>query len=204
MSKTSNVYQKLAEARSELGKVSLKKSGFNGFAKYQYYQLDDFLPQINVINQTLGLCSWVDFGNDDYIKLHIVDADNPESEIIFSSRNVGAGIKGAIAIQNMGGEQTYQRRYLYLQAYEITESDAIEAVDPKEKIDVKRKPAKYKLTKEEFKSLEIHLQTLTTVNQINNSYTAIEERAKGGEIDKPIQELYQFYTEELKNATQKE
>jgi hypothetical protein len=41
--------QKLMQARIKLQSTALKKSGMNKFAGYQYFELSDFLPQIQQI-----------------------------------------------------------------------------------------------------------------------------------------------------------
>ena len=43
------VHKKLMQARIILQEMSLKKSGKNTYAGYQYFELGDFLPQINAI-----------------------------------------------------------------------------------------------------------------------------------------------------------
>ena len=44
-----NIYQKIQKARVELQNSKLKKSGKNDFSKYEYFELGDFLPNINKI-----------------------------------------------------------------------------------------------------------------------------------------------------------
>jgi len=53
------VHKKLMQARVELQAMPLKKSGHNKFAGYNYFELGDFLPQVNSIFNRLGLCSVV-------------------------------------------------------------------------------------------------------------------------------------------------
>jgi len=101
------VYQKLQTARIKLQSMTLKKSGHNKFAGYQYFELGDFLPTINEIFHELGLCSVVSF--------------------TFSSPMAEAQLKGCHPIQNLGAVETYQRRYLYVTALEIVEHDALDA-----------------------------------------------------------------------------
>lgn len=211
MSEKLNIYAKLAKARVLLQGTKLKKSGFNGYAKYEYYQLDDFLPAINKINDELGLLSYTDFSNADHMNLYIVDAEAPEGQISFikfSSRNVESVIKGAQPIQNLGGEQTYQRRYLYLQAYEITENDSIDAQNPKNNPPGKSKvkPKKelvaqtihpYKLNSDDMKKLELTLLSLETKEEINEKYAKIQEKAGERTIDQAITELFADVTQQI-------
>jgi hypothetical protein len=119
------VYQKLQTARIKLQSMTLKKSGHNKFAGYQYFELGDFLPTINEIFHELGLCSVVSFDNE-LATLKIVDVETG-GMIRFSSPMAEAQLKGCHPIQNLGAVETYQRRYLYVTALEIVEHDALDA-----------------------------------------------------------------------------
>jgi len=120
-----NVYYKLQTARIKLQSMTLKKSGHNKFAGYQYFELGDFLPTINEIFHELGLCSAVSFDNE-LATLKIVDVDTG-GMIRFTSPMAEANLKGCHPIQNLGAVETYQRRYLYVTALEIVEHDALDA-----------------------------------------------------------------------------
>ena len=142
-----NIYQKLQDARIELQEKDLKKSGENKFAKYRYYELGDFLPEINNINQKHGLFTSVSFTTD-YAVLNVVNVENPEETIKFTSPMGKAELKGCHEIQNIGAVETYQRRYLYMTAFEIVEHDALDATtgearEPKEKPKEKAKETDY-------------------------------------------------------------
>jgi len=122
------VYAKLQLARIKLQSTKLKKSGDNKFAGYQYFTLEDFLPEINNIFAKEGLCATISFSSE-LATMRIVDFENG-GVIEFTSPMVEANLKGAHAIQNLGAVQTYQRRYLYMTAMEIVEHDAIDASEP--------------------------------------------------------------------------
>ena len=121
-----NIYEKLANARVELQSRNIKKSGFNQFAGFHYYELADIMPHINEIMakyKMLGVCSF----NDEHASLSIFDAEKPEDVIVIKSPRAEAPIKGCTPIQQLGGEETYQRRYLWVDAFEIVEGDALDA-----------------------------------------------------------------------------
>ena len=124
------VYAKLQKARIKLQYSSIKKSGHNKFAGYQYFELGDFLPTINDIFHELGLCSVVSFDKE-LATLRIVDTDNGGS-ITFTSPMSEANLKGCHPIQNLGAVETYSRRYLYVTALEIVEHDALDATTGQE------------------------------------------------------------------------
>lgn len=132
-----SIYKKLAEARVKLQETDIKKSGFNKFTNFKYFELADFLPTINKINLELGLCTKFDI--DEVAKiatLEIFDMDKEDSSIIFTVPYVPSEIKGAIDIQKLGGSITYLRRYLFVIAYEITDRDVVDALDDTQKTTV--------------------------------------------------------------------
>ena len=122
------VHKKLMQARVELQSMPLKKSGHNKFAGYNYFELGDFLPQVNAIFHRLGLCSVVSF-DAEYASLTITDVDDG-TMIVITSPMVESNMKGASPIQSLGGCQTYQRRYLYMCATDLIESDSFDASAP--------------------------------------------------------------------------
>jgi hypothetical protein len=111
-----------------LQSMQLKKSGHNKFAGYQYFELGDFLPQINEIFHSQGLCGVISYTKD-YADLTITDVDDGTC-IVVTSPMVEANLKGAHAIQNLGAVETYQRRYLWMTAMEIVEHDALDSSAP--------------------------------------------------------------------------
>ncbi|WP_230588104.1 ERF family protein [Gallibacterium anatis] len=120
----SSVYQKLAQARVELRKKNLKKSGKNKHTGFEYFELGDFLPEINNIFNEIGLCGVISFTSE-LATLTIYNVENDE-KIVFTSPMAPAEVRGCQPIQNLGAVQTYQRRYLYLTALEIVESDQLD------------------------------------------------------------------------------
>jgi hypothetical protein len=122
------VHKKLMNARMILQSMQLKKSGHNKFAGYQYFELGDFLPQINEIFHGHGLCGVISYDTD-YASLTITDVDDG-TNIVITSPMVEANLKGAHAIQNLGAVETYQRRYLWMTAMEIVEHDALDSSAP--------------------------------------------------------------------------
>ena len=130
-----SVYKKLQEARILLQNTSLKKSGRNKFANYEYFELGDFLPTIQNIFSKVGLCGTVSFGTE-IATLTIVDVDATDTTtpnyVVFSSPMSSAELKGCHAIQNLGAVQTYLRRYLWVAAMEIVEHDSLDATTGKD------------------------------------------------------------------------
>ena len=134
--------ERLQEARIELQLENIKKSGKNKYAGFSYYELADFLPAVNLVCQKRQLVTHfgITASNETEIaKLEVLDALEPQNKIVFSvptaeveigkSRKSNGG--GAQPIQNLGAKITYLRRYLFLIAFEICESDAVDSLPQK-------------------------------------------------------------------------
>jgi hypothetical protein len=139
-----SVYKKLQEARIQLQNTKLNKSGKNKFAGYEYFELGDFLPQIQNICQKIGLCGTVSF-DQTMAYLTIYDVDGTDRGFVtFTSPMSSAALKGCHDVQNLGAVQTYLRRYLWTNAFEIVEHDALDAttggVEPVKKVEPKPIP----------------------------------------------------------------
>jgi hypothetical protein len=125
-----------------LQNTKLTKSGKNKFAGYEYFELGDFLPQIQKICAEVGLCGVVSFTNETaYLTIHDTDG---EGFTTFTSPMSSAALKGCHDVQNLGAVQTYLRRYLWTNAFEIVEHDALDAttgsVEPAKKPEPKPVP----------------------------------------------------------------
>ena len=130
------VYAKLQKARVMLQSMPIKKSGFNSFAGFKYFELSDFLPSVNTIFAELGLCS-VFCINDGEATLRIYDSEF--GGVIFFNSPIADTVSKVVieggkspAIQALGSMHTYLRRYLMLNALEITEHDAVDATIKKD------------------------------------------------------------------------
>jgi len=121
-----NIYEKLHNARLMLHKREIKKTGWNDFSKYAYFELGDFVVPILEIFNEVRLFSKVTFDKE-MATMTIVDMDKPEDRIVFTSPMGGAALKGTHEIQQIGAVEKYQRRYLYVMAMDIVEHDAIDA-----------------------------------------------------------------------------
>jgi len=129
-----NVYQKLLMARSKFLEADVQKTGKNMHLKFKYFELDDIVPSAIRIFSEVGLIPLVHF-TADVASMDIVNTDNPEEVITFyapfdkispiiSSRT---GEAATNEMQCLGSSITYMRRYLYMLALDICESDNIDA-----------------------------------------------------------------------------
>ncbi len=121
-----NVFEKLNEARLRFQNANVKKSGHNNFAGYTYYELADILPVINKLAKELKFSCVVNFTKE-LATLDFVDLEKTEDKITFTSPMASATLKGCHEVQNMGASETYLKRYLYQNCFEIVEADALDA-----------------------------------------------------------------------------
>ena len=121
-----NVFEKLNEARLRFQNANVKKSGHNNFAGYTYYELADILPVINKLAKELKFSCVVNFTKE-LATLDFVDLEKTEDKITFTSPMASATLKGCHEVQNMGARETYLKRYLYQNCFEIVEADALDA-----------------------------------------------------------------------------
>jgi hypothetical protein len=125
-----NIYKKMQSVKKKLIEANLKKTGENKYAGFKYYELSDFLPTIAKLCDEIGLFTKIDFdfANDD-ANLTIVNIDKPEETLVYHSPIRNLELKGCNQIQALGGVQTYSRRYLYMNAFDITENDMFDSKD---------------------------------------------------------------------------
>lgn len=129
-----NVAKKLMQARIELQGIKLTKTGLNKFSNYTYFELEDFLPTVQVIFNKIGLCGIVSF-TAEKATLTIIDVDG-DGCLEVSSPMADAQLKGTTPVQNLGAVHTYLRRYLWVTAMEIVEHDALDSTTADVAIDV--------------------------------------------------------------------
>lgn len=161
-----NLYQKLQKVRVELQNSKLKKSGKNTFSKYEYFELGDFLPKVNELCEKYNLSTIFQFTKEQ-ADLIIIDVDDTEKFEVFSTPVEITSLKGGTAMQNIGATQTYARRYLYVMAFEIAESDLIDAVDYEAEI------AKAKISPVKVKIIQKAIEDTNTVLEKFLSYFGV-------------------------------
>jgi hypothetical protein len=130
-----NIYEKLQAVRVELAKQGIKKGKKNTYAGYSYYELADFLPQIQELCQKHKIAPLFTVSNDGTSALlFIQDMEKQDARLEFSIPMSQAQLKACHPVQNLGAVLTYERRYLYMIAFELVEADVLEATtgDPRQ------------------------------------------------------------------------
>lgn len=178
MSEREPLALRIARVRTVINKKCTKKSGYNSFAKFNYFQLDDFLPQVNeeclkegilpMFNiKTVEDMVW-DKESKDYVKeyknvaeLRVEDAYSTEFkkwETPVAEVRMGQGARNPI--QELGAMHTYLKRYLYMNFLELSENDVVDATVGKDEAKDKKE-----------------LPTMNMLVDFSNAYTS-EQRSK--------------------------
>lgn len=193
MLEVNNIYIKLMDVRVKLSKLNLKKSGENKYSNFKYFELADFLPQATELLEEVKLCPIITFTND-YATLTLINGENPTEQIVFTSPMRDLQLKGSNELQALGGIETYQTRYLYIQLLNITENDSFDAVSGKE-------TAKNNYNKNAQENKSTNNKTLTD-KQLSRVY-AIANSAGVGK-DELKDKVFKRYGKEIRDLTKEE
>lgn len=117
-----NIYGKVHQVKEKLLSSNIKKSGHNKFANFKYYELQDFVPHIIKFCGEVKLLTTFKFNNQEGV-LRIINVENPEEILEYEVPMRKADLKGCNEVQTLGGSITYLKRYLYMNAFDITEND---------------------------------------------------------------------------------
>ena len=183
----------LQEIRSKLAGMEIKKSGYNGFGKFNYFELKDFLPIATKLFAEKEICPifgiTVEPNGIEYATLNITRG--PE-QILFRVPTADANNSNN-PIQNQGSKITYMRRYCYLMALDLVENDTVDAlagskdnkaVNFATKFQVDKLSQHKELLIDKFK--ELNIKTVNdikglTVEQASELLTELENRIKNAD-----------------------
>ena len=128
-----NVYSKLLAARAMFLESDVQKTGKNMHLSFMYFELEDIVPTATRIFTEVGLIPIVNF-TADMATMRMVNVDNPDEAIEFIAPFnqitpiiSNAGKQATNEMQALGSSITYMRRYLYMIAMDICESDGFDA-----------------------------------------------------------------------------
>lgn len=183
--------QKLARIRVEFSKSNIKKSGENKYAGFKYFELCDIVPRALELFEKYDVT--LDFNmSDESVTGTLYDNLKDVSPIVFSFPKKGIDDPKAMrmnAVQAMGSEITYYRRYLYNVVLDIVENDSIDCQDNTQKNSKKAQKTSPNTVKTEL----INNNTLASKERVNVLIKAIKEL-----LDKKPE-----YTEKMKAIAEK-
>ena len=112
--------------------IKLKQSGKNTFAGFTYYELSDFLPSLNKLMLENGVNDQIIIGKE-YAELTLHKGSEKQTYtipfIMFETPKNKNGTDSMQHIQYLGALNTYYKRYLYLNAFGITDGEVIDAMN---------------------------------------------------------------------------
>lgn len=152
-----NIYQKIQKVKIEISNKKLKKTGENKYSGFKYYELQDFLPSVISLCDKYQLFTMFELVSEKAI-LTIVNSENAEEKLEYTMPTADLELKGANKIQSIGGVQTYLRRYLYMNAFDIVESDIFDKGNAEVELPISKETDKTK--QEENQKLIIQYKDL--------------------------------------------
>lgn len=127
-----NLNETIIKIRVELQNSKIKKSGKNRFAGFEYFELADFLPKLNELMLEYGVNDRYTIDND-LAKLELIKGEERQEYtmpfVIFPTPLNKNGTPSMQDIQYLGALNTYYKRYLYLNAFGITDGEVIDSMD---------------------------------------------------------------------------
>lgn len=136
------LFSKIQEAKVKFLNAGVKKSGWNNGFKYHYYELKDIVPPALKIFSQLNLATQFKF-DQTMGKMIVYDLDTGYGTEYTSPLPILDGRDTREAMQNIGAVETYTRRYLYLQLFDVVETDQFDIIFNKSK-NKNRKDSKHK------------------------------------------------------------
>ena len=118
----------LQEVRYLMSIAELKKTGFNKFGNFYYFELENFVPLATKLfyERKMYPVFNIEYVNDiEYATLYIYRGN----EYISFKLPTAEAVNSQNPIQNQGSKVTYMRRYLYMMALDLVENDGVDAAD---------------------------------------------------------------------------
>lgn len=127
--------ESIIKIRVKLQNSKIKKSGKNKFAGFEYYELGDFLPKLNELMLEENINDLFTIENDE-VKLVLMKGEEKQEYKmpfrIFETPLTKDGKQSMQDIQYLGALNTYYKRYLYLNAFGITDGEVIDSMNSEE------------------------------------------------------------------------
>ena len=127
-----NLNESIIKIRVDLQNSKLKKSGKNRFAGFEYFELSDFLPRLNELMLEEGVNDLFTI-KDGEAKLTLIKRNEKQEYtmpfVMFNTPLNKNGQPSMQDIQYLGALNTYYKRYLYLNAFGVTDGEVIDGMN---------------------------------------------------------------------------
>lgn len=138
-----NLNESIIKIRVDLQNSKIKKSGKNKFAGFDYFELADFLPRLNELMLEEGINDNFKITNE-VASLTLIKGEEKQEYtmpfVLFKTPLNKSGQPSMQDIQYLGALNTYYKRYLYLNAFGITDGEIIDSMDNNELKKVSKEP----------------------------------------------------------------
>nr|DAI46387.1 MAG TPA: ERF superfamily protein [Caudoviricetes sp.] len=127
--------ESIIKIRVKLQNSKIKKTGKNKFAGFEYYELGDFLPKLNELMLEENINDLFTIENDEVKLILMKGEEKQEYKMpfrIFETPLTKDGKQSMQDIQYLGALNTYYKRYLYLNAFGITDGEVIDSMNSEE------------------------------------------------------------------------
>lgn len=183
--KVKNLNESIISIRVKLQNSKLKKSGKNKFAGFDYFELKDFLPKLNELMLEEGVNDLFTI-IDNLVTLTLIKGEERQTyqmpfTIYETPVNIRQDKNGEIRevksmqdIQYLGALNTYYKRYLYLNAFGITDGEIIDNMNNEELTSTKKPTTEKKEVKASPKQIEL-IKTLVSDLNAMLSYYRVEK-----------------------------
>lgn len=163
-----NLNESIIKIRVDLQNSKIKKSGKNKFAGFDYFELSDFLPKLNELMLEEGVNDNFKITNDTATLTLIKGEEKQEYAMPFVMFNTPLNKSGQPSMQDiqyLGALNTYYKRYLYLNAFGVTDGEIIDSMDNNELKNVNKEAEELQL---------IYIAKMNDlVNETNSDYEDI-------------------------------
>jgi hypothetical protein len=184
-----NLNESIIKIRVDLQNATIKKSGKNKHAGFSYFELSDFLPKLNELMKENGVNDIIQITHE-LASITLVKGEERETYSIpfalFPTPLTNAGKPMMQDIQYLGALNTYYKRYLYLNAFGITDGEVIDSMNVKDiaptglRLSLIQKDRIIKLVQEEKVNLKgvLSYYKVSSVDELN--HTQAEQVIKKG------------------------
>ena len=158
------INERIISIRVKLQNSKLKKSGKNKFAGFDYFELADFLPRLNELMLEEGINDLFTIEGDEVALTLLRGEEEQTYKMPFIKFSVPLNKNGQPSmqeIQYLGALNTYYKRYLYLNAFGITDGEVIDSMNNEELGGKKKATTEKKEVKASPKQIEL-IQSLVS------------------------------------------
>lgn len=179
--KVKNLNESIISIRVKLQNSKIKKSGKNKFAGFDYFELSDFLPKLNELMQEEGVNDLFTI-EEEQATLTLIKGDEKQTykmpfNIFETPVNIRTDKNGEVRevksmqdIQYLGALNTYYKRYLYLNAFGITDGEVIDNMNNEELTTTKKTTTERKVVKASPKQIELIQSLVSDIPAMLNYY----------------------------------